>query len=98
MMKSGFAVDGTIRMPLASAGGVVLPALGPRFMAPRWLVITALVLLSLGGAAQISSGVRKGEKRFLQYPMLFDGLLVVAVVIAVFLALAANPAAGWILF
>jgi hypothetical protein len=94
MMKSGFAVDGTIRMLLAIVGVVALPALETFFLAPRWLVITALVLLFLGAATQISYGVRKGEKRFLKYPMLFDGLLVVAAVIAVFLALAANPAAA----
>lgn len=98
MMKSGFVVDGTIRMLLAIVGVVALPALETFFLAPRWLAITALVLLFLGAATQISYGVRKGEKRFLKYPMLFDGLLVVAAVIAVFLALAANSAAAWILF
>src|SRR5699024_9613319 len=98
MMKSGFAVDGTIRMLLAIVGVVVLPALETFFLAPRWLVITALVLLFLGAATPISYGGRRGEERCLKYPMLFDGLLVVAVVISVFLALAANPAAGWILF
>src|SRR5699024_9036632 len=83
MMKSGFVVDGTIRMLLAIVGVVAL---------------TALETFFLGAATQISYGVRKGEKRFLKYPMLFDGLLVVAAVIAVFLALAANSAAAWILF
>src|SRR5690625_735213 len=98
MMKSGFAVDGTIRMLLAIVGVVVLPALETFFLAPRWLVITALVLLFLGAATQISYGVRKGERRCLKYPMLFDGLLIIVVVIGIILALASNPAAAWVLF
>src|SRR5699024_9431206 len=97
MMKSGFVVDGTIRMLLAIVGVVALPALATFFLAPPWLAITALVLLLLGAATQISYSVRKGEKPFLKYPMLSDGVLVLAAVIAVFLALAANSAAAWIL-
>ncbi|WP_209325027.1 hypothetical protein [Brevibacterium renqingii] len=98
MTKSGFTVDGIIKLFLAVVGVVSLSALEAFFLAPRWLVITALVLLFLSAATQISYAVRKGEKRFLKYPMLFDGLLVVVAVVGIILALVGNPAAAWVLF
>ncbi|WP_152347962.1 MULTISPECIES: hypothetical protein [Brevibacterium] len=98
MRNSGFAVDGIIKLLLAVAGFIVVGGLEDFFLAPRWLVITALVLLFLSAATQISYGVSKGEKGYLKYPMVFDALIVVAVVIGLILAAASNPAGAWILF
>ena len=43
MRNSGFAVDGIIKLLLAVAGFIFLGELEDFFLAPRWLVITALV-------------------------------------------------------
>ena len=91
MRNSGFAVDGIIKLLLAVAGFIFLGGLEDFFLAPRWLVITALVLLFLSAATQISYSVRKGEKRYLKYPMVFDALLIVAVVVGLILAAAQQP-------
>lgn len=98
MRKSGFAVDGVIKLVLAVLGAVFTGALAEFFLAPHWLVITSLVLLFLSAATQISYAVSKGEKRYLKYPMIFDALIVVAIVIGLVLAAAENPAGAWILF
>ncbi|MGC2974373.1 hypothetical protein ACPUD8_01545 [Brevibacterium sp. FAM 25378] len=98
MRNSGFAVDGIIKLLLAVAGFIFVGGLEDFFLAPRWLVITALVLFFLSAATQISYAVSKGEKRYLKFPMVFDALLIVAVVIGLILAAASNPAGGWILF
>ena len=50
MRNSGFAVDGIIKLLLAVAGFVFVGGLEDFFLAPRWLVITALVLLFLSAA------------------------------------------------
>ena len=91
MRNSGFAVDGIIKLLLAVAGFIFLGGLEDFFLAPRWLVITALVLLFLSAATQISYAVGKGEKRYLKFPM-------VSVVVGLILAAAGNPAGAWILF
>ena len=98
MRKSGFAVDGAIKLVLAVIGAVFTGALTEFFLAPLWLVITSLVLLFLSAATQISYAVSKGEKRYLKYPMIFDALIVIAIVIGLVLAAAENPAGAWILF
>ncbi|MGC3021254.1 MULTISPECIES: hypothetical protein [unclassified Brevibacterium] len=98
MRKSGFAVDGTIKLVLAVLGAVFSNGLAHFFLSPRWLVITAMVLLFLSAATQISYAVSKGEKRYLKYPMIFDALIILAIVIGLVLAAAANPAGAWILF
>ncbi|MGC2940051.1 hypothetical protein [Brevibacterium sp. FAM 24638] len=98
MRNSGFAVDGIIKLLLAVAGFIFVGGLEDFFLAPRWLVITALVLFFLSAATQISYAVSKGEKRYLKFPMVFDALLIVAVVIGLILAAASNPAGGLILF
>lgn len=98
MRRSGFVLDGIIKLVLAVIGVVLLPALEASFMAPRWLVVTAFVLLFLSSATEISYGVRKGEKRYLRFPLIFDGLLVVAVVLGGILAAVGSPAGAWVLF
>ena len=98
MRNSGFAVDGIIKLLLAVAGFIFLGGLEDFFLAPRWLVITALVLLFLSAATQISYAVGKGEKRYLKFPMVFDALLIVAVVVGLILAAAGNHAGAWVLF
>ncbi|UVI37563.1 hypothetical protein [Brevibacterium spongiae] len=98
MRKSGFAVDGTIKMVLAVLGGVFSSSVSEFFLGPRWLVITAMVLLFLSAATQISYAVGKGEKHYLKFPMIFDALIVLAIVIGLVLVAAANPAGAWILF
>ena len=98
MRISGFAVDGTIKMVLAVLGGVFSGSVSEFFLGPRWLVIAAMVLLFLSAATQLSYAVSKGEKRYLKYPMVFDALIVVAIIIGLILAAAANPAGAWVLF
>jgi 4-hydroxybenzoate polyprenyltransferase len=98
MMRTKFVVDGVVKIALAIAGFVATSALEEAFQSPRWLVITAFVLLFLSSATQISYGVSKAEKRYFKFPMLFDGLLIVAAIIGIALAAAANPAGAWIFF
>lgn len=98
MRKSGFAVDGVIKLILAVLGVVFTGALADFFLAPHWLVITSLVMLFLSAATQISYAVSKGEKTYLKYPMIFDAVIILAVVLGLVLSAAENPAGAWILF
>ncbi|MCI4011594.1 hypothetical protein [Brevibacterium sp. ZH18] len=98
MMKSRFVADGVIKMLIAVAVCATVPALEAFFLAPRWLVIGVAVMLFLSSATEISYGVSRGEKRFLKYPMAFDGLWVLVTIAAIILAIANNPAAGYVWF
>lgn len=98
MRNTGFAVDGIIKLMLAVLGFIFIGGLEDFFLAPRWLVVTALVLLFLSAATQISYAVTKGDKGYLKFPMVFDALLIVAGVVGLILAAASNPAGAWILF
>lgn len=98
MMKSRFVADGVIKLLIAVAICATVPALEAFFLAPRWLVIGAAVMLFLSSATEISYGVSRGEKRFLRYPLVFDGLWVLVTIAAIILAFADNPAAGYVWF
>ncbi|WP_231446945.1 hypothetical protein [Brevibacterium zhoupengii] len=96
MMKFGFVADGVFKLLVAVALCAFLPAVESFFLAPRWLAITAIVLLFLSAATEISYGARKGETSYVKYLAIFDSLWVVATIIAVILALVGNPAAGFV--
>ncbi|SMY05484.1 hypothetical protein BAURA86_04109 [Brevibacterium aurantiacum] len=74
MRNSGFAVDGIIKLLLAVLGIIFIGGLEDFFFVPRWLVITPLVLLFLSAATHISYAATKGEKRYLKFPLGFNGL------------------------
>lgn len=96
MMKFGFVADGVFKLLVAVALCAFLPAVESFLLAPRWLAITAIVLLFLSSATEISYGARKGEKSYVKYLPIFDSLWVVSTIIAVIFALVGNPAAGFI--
>lgn len=98
MMKFGFVADGVFKLLVAVALCAFLPAVESFLLAPRWLAITAAILLFLSAATEISYGVRRGEKRYVKYLAAFDSLWVVATIIAFILALGHNPAAGFVWF
>lgn len=98
MMKFGFVADGVFKLLVAVAVCAMLPVVEAFLLAPRWLAITALVLLFLSAATEISYGVRRGERRYVKYLAAFDSLWVVATILAIVLALAHNPAAGFVWF
>lgn len=97
-MKFGFVADGVVKLLVAVALCAFLPAIESFLLAPRWLAITATVLLFLSAATEISYGVRKGEKGYVKYLAIFDLLWVVSTIFAVIFALVDNPAAGFIWF
>lgn len=96
MMKLGFVADGVFKLLVAVALCAFLPAIESFLIAPRWLAITAAVLLFLSAATEISYGVRKGEKSHVRYLAIFDGLWVIATILAIIFAVAENPAAGYV--
>lgn len=98
MMKFGFVADGVFKLLVAIALCAFLPVVESFLLAPRWLAITAAVLLFLSAATEISYGVRRGEKHYVKYLAAFDGLWVIATIIAFILALGHNPAAGYVWF
>lgn len=98
MMKFGFVADGVFKLLVAVALCAFLPAVESFLLAPRWLAITAIVLLFLSAATEISYGARRGEKRYVKYLAIFDSLWVVSTIIAVILALVGSPAAGLVWF
>lgn len=98
MLKFGFVADGVAKLLIAVALCAFLPAVESFLLAPRWLAITATVLLFLSAATEISYGVRKGEKRYVMYLAIFDSLWVVSTIIAVIFALVGSPASGFIWF
>ncbi|MGO1753095.1 MAG: hypothetical protein ACTH2U_07300 [Brevibacterium sp.] len=98
MLKFGFVADGVFKLLVAGAICVFLPAVESFLLAPRWLSITAVVLLFLSAATEISYGLRKGERSYVRYLALFDSLWVLSTIVAVVLALADNPAAAFVWF
>lgn len=94
MMKFGFVADGVFKLLVAVALCAFLPAVESFLLAPRWLAITAIVLLFLSAATEISYGARRGEKRYVKYLAIFDSLWVVSTI----LALVGSPAAGLVWF
>ncbi|TSI18807.1 hypothetical protein [Brevibacterium aurantiacum] len=96
MMKFGFVADGVFKLLVAVALCAFLPAVEAFLLAPRWLAITAIVLLFLSAATEISYGARKSEKSYVKYLAIFDSLWVVSTIIAVILALAGSSAAGFV--
>ncbi|GAA1873102.1 hypothetical protein [Brevibacterium marinum] len=98
MMKFGFVADGVVKMLVAVALCIFLPAAESFLLAPRWLAIAAIVLLFLSGATEISYGARKGQKSYVKYLAIFDSLWVVSTIAAVIVALVGSPAAGYIWF
>lgn len=98
MVKSGFVADGIFKLLLAGFGVIILTTLEDFFAAPRWIVITAVVLLFVSAAAEISYGARKGERSDIKYLALFDGFWVLTLIVGILLALADNPAGGYVLF
>ncbi|MDN6530316.1 MAG: hypothetical protein L0K67_14755 [Brevibacterium sp.] len=98
MMKFVFVADGVVKLLVAVALCAFLPAIESFLLAPRWLAITATVLLFLSAATEISYGVRKGEKRYVKHLAIVDSLWVVSTIIAVIFALVGTPAAGFIWF
>ncbi|MGO3893390.1 hypothetical protein [Brevibacterium aurantiacum] len=96
MMKFGFVADGVFKLLVAVALWAFLPAVESFLLAPRWLAITAIVLLFLSAATEISYGARKGEKSYVKYLAIFDSLWVVSTIIAVILALVGSSAAGFV--
>lgn len=98
MLKFGFIADGVFKMLLASAFCIWLPDLEGFFGSPRWLVISAIVLLFLSGATEISYGVSKAERRQIRVLLAFDALAVVAAFVGTVLALSDNPGAGYVFF
>lgn len=98
MMKSGFVADGIFKLLVAGFGVIMLASLEDFFGAPRWLVITAVVLLFVSAAAEISYGARKGERSYIKYLALFDGLWVLTLLVGILLALVDNPAGAYVVF
>lgn len=98
MMRSGFVADGVFKLLVAVALVVFMPALEEFFLSPRWLVITAAVLLFLSAATEISFGVRKGERRYVRHLAIFDILWIIATVVGIVLAFAGNVAGGYVWF
>ena len=96
MMKFGFVADGVFKLLVAVALCAFLPAVESFLIAPRWLAITAAVLLFLSAATEISYGVRKGERSYVKYLAIFDSLWVVSTIVAIVFGLAENPAAAYI--